>query len=122
MTPGANFILRELGIALFLASVGLTSGTKFVETIANGGYTWMLYGAAITFIPVITVAVVARLMKVNFLKISGFLAGSMTDPGVLDYANSLAPVQAQSTAYATVYPLTMFLRILAGQVLIFATL
>ena len=61
-------------------------------------------------------------MKMNYLKISGLLAGSMTDPSVLDYANSLAPVQAQSTSYATVYPLTMFLRILVAQILVLATL
>ena len=122
MTTGANFILRELGIILFLACVGLSSGGHFVETISNGGYVWMLYGAAITFVPVMTVAVIARLMKINYLKISGVLAGCMTDPPVLDYANSLAPVQAQSTAYATVYPLSMFLRILVAQILVLATL
>ena len=82
----------------------------------------MIYGAAITFIPVMLVAIVGMLMNVNYLKISGILAGSMTDPPVLDYANSLAPVQAQSTAYATVYPLSMFLRILVAQILVLTTL
>ena len=122
MTSGANFMLRELGIILFLACVGLSSGAHFAETVANGGYVWMIYGAAITFIPVMLVAIVGMLMNVNYLKISGILAGSMTDPPVLDYANSLAPVQAQSTAYATVYPLSMFLRILVAQILVLTTL
>ena len=122
MTSGANFMLRELGIILFQACVGLSSGAHFAETVANGGYVWMIYGAAITFIPVMLVAIVGMLMNVNYLKISGILAGSMTDPPVLDYANSLAPVQAQSTAYATVYPLSMFLRILVAQILVLTTL
>ena len=122
MTPGANTMLRELGIILFLACVGLSSGTNFVKTISNGGYIWMVYGAAITFIPIMVVSIIARLMKFNYLKICGIISGAMTDPPALEYANSLAPVQAQSTAYATVYPLTMFMRILLAQVLILATL
>jgi putative transport protein len=121
MTYGANMMLREIGIVLFLASVGLLSGAKFVETIYNGGYWWMLYGAAITFVPVIIAAIIGRMMKLNYLKICGFLAGSMTDPPALEYANSLAPVQAQSTAYATVYPLTMFLRVMLAQLFILTT-
>lgn len=120
MTPGANMMLRELGIILFLSCVGLSSGTNFVNTISGGGYVWMLYGAMITFVPIFLVSVVARLMKFNYLKICGIVSGSMTDPPALEYANSLAPIQAQSTAYATVYPLTMFLRILLAQVLILA--
>ena len=120
--PGANMMLRELGIILFLACVGLSSGTNFVSTITQGGYIWMLYGAAITFIPIIIISIIARLMKLNYLKICGIISGSMTDPPALEYANSLAPVQAQSTSYATVYPLTMFLRILSAQILILATL
>ncbi len=122
MTPGANSMLRELGIILFLACVGLSSGTNFVQTIADGGYMWMLYGAAITFIPILVVSIIARLMKFNYLKICGIISGAMTDPPALEYANSLAPVQAQGTAYATVYPLTMFMRILLAQVLILVTL
>ncbi|MBR5973363.1 MAG: putative transporter [Paludibacteraceae bacterium] len=118
MAPGANAIFKELGIILFLGSVGLSSGTNFVETFSNGGYTWMLYGMAITFIPAVIVAVIARLMKFNYLKICGFLSGVTTNPPALEYANSIAPVQAQSTAYATVYPLSMFLRILTAQILI----
>lgn len=122
MTPGANMMLRELGIILFLACVGLSSGGHFVQTIKDGGYIWMLYGAAITVIPILVAATIARLLKYNYLKICGIISGSMTDPPALEFANSLAPVHAQSTAYATVYPLTMFLRILAAQALILITL
>jgi len=122
MTPGAINMIREIGIILFLASVGLQSGAGFVQTIIMGGYKWMIYGTFITFIPVMTIAVVARLMKINYLTICGMLAGSMTNPPALEYANSLAPGQAQSTAYATVYPLTMFLRVLLAQIFILSLL
>lgn len=122
MTPGANMMIRELGIILFLACVGLSSGGDFVKTIVNGGYIWMLYGAAITLIPALLASVIMRLMKYNYLKICGIISGAMTDPPALEFANSLAPVHAQSTAYATVYPFTMFLRILIAQALILITL
>lgn len=122
MTPGANMMLRELGIILFLAAVGLMSGSQFIETIMSGGYKWMFYGAVITFVPIAVVAVIARLLKFNYFKICGLLAGSMTNPPALEFANSIAPIQAQSTVYATVYPLTMFLRVLLAQVLILTTL
>lgn len=121
MTAGANYMIRDIGITLFLACVGLSSGLKFADAISNH-MIWMAYGAAITFIPVFVFGVVARIMKINYLKISGMLAGSMTDPPVLDYANSMAPTQAQGTAYATVYPLTMFMRILTAQILVLVTL
>jgi putative transport protein len=122
MTPGANMMIRELGIILFLASVGLSSGGQFVKTIADGGYMWMLYGAVITLVPILLAAIIARLLKYNYLKICGIISGAMTDPPALEFANSLAPVHAQSTAYATVYPFTMFLRILLAQALILLTL
>ncbi|MFT3848859.1 MAG: putative transporter [Propionivibrio sp.] len=122
MTPGANIMLRELGIILFLACVGLSSGAQFVNTFNNGGYQWMFYGAAITFIPIFVAAVLARFMKINYLKICGVVSGAMTDPPALEFANGLAPVQAQSTAYAAVYPLTMFLRILFAQILVLTSL
>ncbi|MBI9066351.1 MAG: putative transporter [Salinivirgaceae bacterium] len=118
MTPGANLMLREIGIVLFLACVGLSSGENFVSSLMNGGLAWMGYGALITFIPLIIVGFIARLRKYNYLTISGFLAGSMTDPPALEFANSIAPVQAQATAYATVYPLVMFLRVLTAQIMI----
>ncbi|MDR2916904.1 MAG: putative transporter [Tannerella sp.] len=122
MTPGANYFMRELGIILFLACVGLLSGGKFFETIANGGWQWMIYGIAITFIPLLVVGITARLLNVNYLKLCGCIAGSMTDPPALEFANSIAPVQAQATAYATVYPLTMFLRVLLAQIFVLMTL
>lgn len=122
MTPGANMMIKELGIILFLASVGLSSGSQFVETLVNGGYMWLVYGAVITFVPIILASLIARFMKMNYLTICGIVSGSMTDPPALEYANSIAAVHAQSTAYATVYPLTMFLRILLAQTLILITL
>ncbi|MGC3977394.1 MAG: putative transporter [Paludibacteraceae bacterium] len=122
MTPGANLLMREMGIILFLSCVGLLSGGKFVETIMNGGLQWLLYGAVITIVPLLVVTVVARLLKVNYLKICGCISGAMTDPPALEFANGIAPVQIQSTAYATVYPLTMFLRILLTQVFILLTI
>jgi putative transport protein len=122
MTPGANMMLRELGIILFLACVGLSSGVNLGNTLAGGGYVWLLYGAAITFVPVALATIVARFMKMNYLQLCGLVSGAMTDPPALEFANSLAPVHAQSTAYATVYPLTMFLRIILAQTLLFLTL
>jgi putative transport protein len=122
IAPGASAMLRELGIILFLACVGLSSGKSFVETFSAGGYVWMLYGAAITFIPIFSVAVIARLIKINYLKICGVIAGAMTDPPALEFANGFAATPAQSTAYATVYPVTMFLRILFAQVLVLISL
>lgn len=122
MTPGANMMLRELGIILFLACVGLGSGAELVKTLVNGGYIWLLYGAAITFVPVALATIVGRCMKMNYLQLCGLVSGAMTDPPALEFANSLAPVHAQSTAYATVYPLTMFLRIILAQTLLFLTL
>ena len=122
MTPGANHFIREMGIILFLACVGLLSGGEFVKTIVNGGWQWMIYGTAITFIPILIVGTVGRLLKVNYLKLSGCIAGSMTDPPALEFANSIAPSQAQSTAYAAVYPLTMFLRVLLAQIFVLMTL
>ena len=118
MTPGANMFMREFGIIIFLSCVGLLSGEKFVETIVNGGWQWMFYGTAVTLVPILIVGIIARLMKVNYLKICGFIAGSMTDPPALEFANGLAPAQAQAAAYATVYPLTMFLRVLLAQIFV----
>lgn len=118
MTPGANHFIREMGIVLFLGCVGISSGKHFISTITNGGYMWILYGAFITFVPLLIMGIVGRLMKLNYLEICGYLAGSMTDPPALEFANRISPVQAQATAYATVYPLTMFLRILVAQILV----
>lgn len=115
---GANFMLREIGIVLFLAAVGLSSGGGFVEALVNGGYKWALYGVLITFIPIFIVGIIARLLKINYLMICGLLSGAMTDPPALEYANSLVSSNAQSITYATVYPLVMFLRIVTAQVML----
>jgi len=119
LTQGANFILREIGIVLFLACVGLSSGANFWNSLINGGYMYMLWGACITFIPIFIVAIISRILGYNYLTICGFIAGSMTDPPALGFANSLTQSQAQSTAYATVYPLVMILRIMTAQIFVF---
>ena len=113
-------MLRETGIVLFLASVGIMSGEKFIPTLTSGeGFVWMGYGAIITLIPLIIIGIYARLrLKKNFLEICGLLSGSMTDPPALAYANSIADCEAPAVAYATVYPLVMFLRIFVAQILI----
>lgn len=119
-TPSANLMLREIGIVLFLASVGLLSGEKFIPTLLSGdGFIWMGYGAIITLVPLLLVGFFTRyILKRNYLEICGLLAGSMTDPPALAYANSIAQSEAPSVAYATVYPLVMFLRIFIAQLLI----
>lgn len=120
MPPSANLALRELGIVLFLAVVGLKSGGNFVDTLVNGdGVSWIGYGALITAIPLITVGILARmLVKMNYLTLCGMLAGSMTDPPALAFANNLhATSGAAALSYATVYPLVMFLRIITPQLL-----
>lgn len=119
-TPSANLMLREIGIVLFLASVGITAGAKFVPAILSGdGFMWMAYGAIITLIPLLIVSLIARIfLKRNYLELCGLLAGSMTDPPALAFANSIAATEAPALAYATVYPLVMFLRIFVAQLLI----
>ncbi|MHA7844674.1 putative transporter [Serratia sp. D1N4] len=120
MPPSANLALRELGIVLFLAVVGLKSGGNFVDTLLHGeGMAWVGYGVLITAIPLITVGVLARVVgKMNYLTLSGMLAGSMTDPPALAFANGLHPTcGAAALSYATVYPLAMFLRIMSPQLL-----
>ncbi|WP_193126839.1 putative transporter [Enterobacter hormaechei] len=120
MPPSANLALRELGIVLFLAVVGLKSGGDFVDTLVNGeGMSWVGYGIFITAIPLITVGLLARIFaKMNYLTLCGMLAGSMTDPPALAFANNLhATSGAAALSYATVYPLVMFLRIITPQLL-----
>lgn len=119
-TPSANLMIREIGIVLFLASVGIASGEKFISTLFSGdGFRWMGYGAIITLFPLLITGFVSRIfLKKNFLEICGLLSGSMTDPPALAYANSIAQSEAPSVAYATVYPLVMFLRIFIAQLLI----
>ncbi|VFS88146.1 putative transporter [Raoultella terrigena] len=120
MPPSANLALRELGIVLFLAVVGLKSGGDFILTLTHGdGLSWIAYGIFITAIPLLTVGVLARmLLKMNYLTLCGMLAGSMTDPPALAFANNLhATSGAAALSYATVYPLVMFLRIITPQLL-----
>ncbi|MGR5145702.1 putative transporter [Photobacterium alginatilyticum] len=120
MPPSANLALREIGIVLFLAVVGLKSGGGFIDTLVNGdGLSWMGYGILITAIPLITVGFIARIFgQLNYLTICGMLAGSMTDPPALAFANGLHPTSgASALSYATVYPLVMCLRILSPQLL-----
>ncbi|HHE3099509.1 TPA: putative transporter [Escherichia coli] len=120
MPPSANLALRELGIVLFLSVVGLKSGGDFVNTLVNGeGLSWIGYSALITAVPLITVGILARMLaKMNYLTMCGMLAGSMTDPPALAFANNLHPTSgAAALSYATVYPLVMFLRIITPQLL-----
>lgn len=119
-TMSANFMLREIGISLFLACVGLNAGEGFVDTVVNGGgFAWVGYGFIITFLPLIIIGIIARVVyKINYFTIMGLIAGSTTDPPALAYSNATAGNDMPSVGYATVYPLTMFLRVLTAQVLI----
>lgn len=116
----ANMMLREVGIALFLASVGIKSGASFFETVTSGdGLVYMLGGLLITVIPVFIVALIARKRyKMNYYSILGLVAGASTNPPALAFANSQTEHDAPAVAYSTVYPLTMFLRILTAQLLV----
>ncbi|MNS74172.1 putative transporter [compost metagenome] len=120
MPPSANLALRELGIVLFLSVVGLKSGGDFIHTLTQGeGISWIGYGIIITAVPLLTVGILARIFaKMNYLTLCGMLAGSMTDPPALAFANNLhATSGAAALSYATVYPLVMFLRIITPQLL-----
>lgn len=118
--PGnVNLALRELGIALFLAAVGLKAGTHLAHALAGDGPTWLLCGVAITLIPLLVMSAIARLfMRLPFATIAGLLAGSMTDPPALAFANAVVGADAAAVSYAAVYPMTMVLRILAAQALV----
>ena len=119
-TMSANLMLREVGIALFLACVGLGAGEGFVHTVLyEGGYHWIGYGFLITVLPLLIVGIFARkVFKINYYTLMGLSAGAMTDPPALAYSNETAGNDMPSVGYATVYPLTMFLRILTAQLLI----
>lgn len=120
MPRSANLMVREIGIVLFLACVGIKAGDKFVQTLVHGdGLLWMGCGAVITLVPLLVVAIIARLaLKLNYLPLCGLLAGSMTDPPALAFAGMITGSEAPSVAYAAVYPLVMILRILAAQAMI----
>ncbi|POS02728.1 putative transport protein [Flavobacterium croceum DSM 17960] len=119
-TQSANLMIRELGITLFLASVGLSSGAKLSGAFAGGiGFYWIILGIIITTVPLITVGIIAKkYFKKNFFEICGLLAGASTDPPALAFALKIAGNDTPSASYATVYPLTMILRIVAAQLLI----
>ncbi|EEW24553.1 putative transporter [Rhodobacter ferrooxidans] len=120
MPPSANLALREIGIVLFLAVVGLDSGKGFVATLTEGGgLAWIGYGIVITLVPLLGVGYFARrVLRMNYLSLCGLLAGSMTDPPALAFANAVHPGSGTpALAYATVYPLVMFLRILSPQIM-----
>ena len=118
-TLSANMMIREIGISFFLAAVGLGAGADFVSSVLNGGYWWILYGALITLIPVLMTGLIARLVfKFNFYQICGLISGGTTDPAVLAFAQGAYGTDYTSVNYATVYPLTMFLRVLAAQLLV----
>lgn len=120
MPPSANLALREIGIVLFLSVVGLKAGADFLDTLlSNEGMKWIGYGAVITFVPLMVTALIARIYgKMNYLTLCGLLAGAMTDPPALAFANELTEENgAAALSYATVYPLVMFLRIILPQLL-----
>lgn len=121
-STSASLMLREIGICLFLASVGLSAGGGFVETvISDDGLLWVLWGFLITIIPLLIIGTIARgYYKINYFTLMGLIAGSNTDPPALAYANKVAGNDAPAVAYSTVYPLTMFLRVLTAQLMILA--
>ena len=118
-TLSANLMLREVGLAMFLASVGLASGKGFISSVADGGYIWLLYALIIAIVPLLIVGIYARLRyKMDFFSIMGMLSGTMTNPIALNYANTLAGSDMPAISYATVYPLAMFLRVVIAQSMI----
>lgn len=118
-TQSVNLMLREMGISLFLASVGISAGAEFVDTVVSpDGLLWILSGVLITMIPALTVGIIGRLMKINYFTLIGMISGSCTNPPALAYSSSIASNDAPAVAYSTVYPLTMFLRIVCAQFII----
>ncbi|MGC4074240.1 MAG: putative transporter [Nibricoccus sp.] len=120
MPPSANHLMREMGIALFLACVGLRAGGSFFNVLLHGGgLRWMLLGTIVTLVPVLVIGFIGRkFFKINYVSLCGVIAGSMTDPPALAFAQNVTGSEATSIAYATVYPLTMILRIFAAQLII----
>ena len=119
-TTSANLMIREIGIALFLAAVGFGAGKSFIPTLVGGGYVWIGYGVLITLLPLLIIGIIARKgLKLDYFTLMGLIAGSTTDPPALAYATSQSSVNDRAAvAYSTVYPLTMFLRVLTGQLMI----
>ncbi|MBQ7697502.1 MAG: putative transporter [Paludibacteraceae bacterium] len=123
-TTSANLMIREIGIALFLAAVGFGAGKTFVPTLLDGGYVWIGYGVIITLLPLLLIGFVARRwLKLDYFTLMGLIAGSSTNPPALAYATSQSTLNDRAAvAYSTVYPLTMFLRVLTGQLMILSLL
>lgn len=118
-TASSNMMLREVGIALFLAAVGLGAGQGFVDAVLGGGYMWILYGFLITVIPLIIVCILARtVFKFDYFSISGLVCGSHTNPTALAFMNTTFDESRIAVAYATVYPLAMFLRVIVAQLMV----
>ena len=118
-TASANLLMRQIGICMFMAAVGLGAGVGFVDTILNGGYWWVIYGFIVTFLPCIIIGVIARVVyNKSYFTIAGMISGAMTNPPALAYSNSICGNDQASIAYSTVYPLTMFLRVLIAQLLV----
>lgn len=118
-TLSANMMIREIGISFFLAAVGLGAGKTFVSSLVGGGWWWILYGAAITIVPVLVITLLGRyVFKLNFFQICGLVAGGTTNPPVLAFAQNAYGSKYVSLNYATVYPLSMFMRVLTAQVMI----
>ena len=119
-TTSANLMIREIGISLFLAAVGFGAGKSFIPTLVGGGYVWIGYGVLITLLPLLIIGIVGRQwMKLDYFTLMGLIAGSTTDPPALAYATSQSSSNDRAAvAYSTVYPLTMFLRVLTGQLMI----
>ena len=118
-TASANLLMRQIGICMFMAAVGLGAGVGFVDTVMNGGYWWVLYGFIITFLPCIVIGILARVVfKKSYFTIAGMISGATTDPPALAYSNSICGNDQASIAYSTVYPLSMFLRVLMAQLLV----
>ncbi len=118
-TESANLMLRQVGISLFMAVVGIGAGQGFLQTIADGGYMWVLYGVVITMVPCLVIGAIARwLCKLSYFTIAGMISGACTDPPALAYSNDICGGSQASIAYTTVYPLSMFLRVLAAQIMV----
>lgn len=119
-TSSANLMIREIGISLFLAAVGFGAGQTFIDTLLDGGYVWIGYGVIITILPLLIIGIVARKwLKLDYFTLMGLIAGSTTDPPALAFATSQSSQNDRAAvAYSTVYPLTMFLRVLTGQMMI----
>lgn len=118
-TNSAKLLMREIGICMFMAAVGLGAGVGFVDTVLGGGYWWVLYGFIVTIVPCLLIGILARLVfKRSYFTIAGMISGAMTDPPALAYSNSISGNDQASVAYSTVYPLSMFLRVLIAQILV----